>query len=457
MTTNTEFDYLVIGGGSGGIASARRAAALGAKVALIEAGVMGGTCVNVGCVPKKVLFNAASFVETLPVARSHGLDLQFNGFDWNELRQRRAKYIERLNGIYDANLAGSGVTVFRGRASFREGPSVAVDDAQRGPQKLWAKHILVAVGGRPQRPDVPGTELGLDSDSVFDLKALPKRVLVCGAGYIAVEFAGILNALGADTTLVYRKGTLLRHFDDSLGEELAVQMQEQGIALCPKQTPTSLSREPNGFLTMTLQDAPALEGFDAVLWATGRRPATDALGLEHVGVQTDRGGYIPVDEYQNSQTAGIYSVGDVTGRFELTPVAIAAGRRLAERLFNNQPNSKLDYKDIPSVVFSHPPIGSVGLSESQARELHGDRNVKIYASRFTNMLYAVGDHKPKTCVKMVTVGEQERVVGLHVLGLGADEMLQGFAVALKMGATKADFDRTVAIHPTAAEELVTLR
>lgn len=457
MTSPNQFDYLVVGGGSGGIASARRAAALGAKVALIESGVMGGTCVNVGCVPKKVLFNAAILVESLPIARDHGLQVSYSGFDWAALKERRARYIQRLNGIYDANLAASGVTVFRGRARFAGNQKLVVETEGSKTAEVWAPHILVAVGGRPQRPNLPGAELGIDSDGVFSLDALPERVLVCGAGYIAVEFAGIFNALGAKTTLMYRGQRLLKHFDSMLGDALAEQMTEQGITLLSGKSPLSLARQHDGTLSMERQEAPPLKGFDTVVWATGRHPATARLGLEHVGIETDIGGYIPVDEFQNSCTAGIYSVGDVTGKFELTPVAIAAGRRLSERLFGNQPDSKLDYADIPSVVFSHPPIGSVGLSEEQAQAKHGHAEVKVYLSQFTNMLYAVGSHKPKTHIKMVTVGPREQVVGIHVLGLGADEMLQGFAVALKIGATKSDFDRTVAIHPTAAEELVTLR
>ncbi len=449
MSKPEHYDYLVIGGGSGGIASARRAAALGAKVALVEAGPMGGTCVNVGCVPKKVLFNAASLMEALPIARAHGIDLQLGGFDWGLLRERRNSYIERLNGIYEQNLDTSQVRVLRGRARFGAGPCVSV-----GRDRLWADHVLIAVGGRPRRPAIEGAELGLDSDSVFQLESLPERILVVGAGYIAVEFAGIFRALGARTTLAFRHDTVLRHFDAELGEALLTEMKSQGIELAPRSVPARLDRGERG-LSLGLADGRRLGEFDAVLWAVGRRPSTADLGLDHVGIKVDSSGYVPVDDFQNSRRPGIYSVGDVTGRYELTPVAIAAGRRLAERLFGGDEDARLQYADIPTVVFSHPPIGTVGLTEAEARERFDE--IEVYKSRFTNMLYAPSEHKPKTLVKMITQGPERRVVGLHVLGLGADEMLQGFAVALKMGATKADFDRTVAIHPTAAEEVVTLR
>ncbi len=452
MSWTTPLDYLVIGGGSGGIASARRAAAFGARVALIESGRLGGTCVNVGCVPKKVLFNAASIGEALRDAAGYGFDIEVGGFDWSALGQRRNAYVKRLNDVYADTLEQSGVEVIRGRARFAAGPSVVVGD-----QLFSAPHILVAVGGAGRLPDLPGAALGMLSDDVFELEKQPRRILIVGAGYIAVEFAGIFNALGSQVTLAFRSSRLLRHFDSLLGEALGEEMARQGIALMPHSIPRALTRLPNGELSLEREDITPLAGFDAVLWAIGRAPATLALELEQVGILPTLTGHIPVDAYQNSIVPGIYSVGDVTGRFELTPVAIAAGRRLADRLFGGIPESRLDYTDIPTVAFSHPPIGTVGLSEVEAVERFGVGNVKTYVTRFTNMYYAMTDHKSKTNMKLVTVGPNERVVGVHVIGLGADEMLQGFAVAVRMGATKADFDSTVAIHPTAAEELVTLR
>ena len=449
-TGSGNYDYLVIGGGSGGIASARRAAALGARVALVEVGRLGGTCVNVGCVPKKVMFNAASIAQALEDAPAYGFTLDVSGFDWLKLKRGRDAYVARLNDIYAQNLEKAGVRVFRGLARLESDRSVVVAG-----ERLTAPHTLIAVGGSPRRPAIPGAELGLLSDDVFQLEQQPERILIAGAGYVAVELGGVFAALGSQVTLAYREAGLLRHFDAMLGAGLCEEMVRQGIRLEPYSVGTRLESA-GGKLRLLRELGEPLEGFDAVLWAIGRTPATGALGLEQLGIVLSETGHIPVDAFQNSAVAGIYAVGDVTGRFELTPVAIAAGRRLAERLFGGQPEAKVDYFDIPSVVFSHPPIGTVGLSEAEARLEYGDA-VKTYQARFTNMYYALTEHKPKTSIKLVTVGPEERVVGLHVIGLGADELLQGFAVALRMGATKSDFDRTMAIHPTAAEEIVTLK
>jgi glutathione reductase (NADPH) len=452
VTAISSFDYIVIGGGSGGIASARRAASYGAKVAVIESGRLGGTCVNVGCVPKKIMFNAAAIADALKDAPGYGFDLEARGFDWERFRARRSAYIERLSGMYSENLDRSGVYVLQGHGHLEGHGRVRVGD-----RLLASPHVLLAVGGAPRRPEVPGAELGMLSDDIFELRERPRRILIVGSGYIAVEFAGIFRALGSELTLMFRGPRLLRHFDAMLSEALSEEMRHQGIELVPDSVARSLVRAPGGELTLEREQGEPLGGYDAVLWAIGRRPKTAELGLEAVDVTLDADGHIPVDAYQNTSAPGHYSVGDVTGRFELTPVAVAAGRRLADRLFGNQPEAKLDYVDIPTVIFSHPPIGSVGLSEAEANARYGEENVKVYAARFTSLYYSVLDHKPKTSMKLVTIGPEERVIGVHVLGLGADEMLQGFAVAVRMGATKADFDRTVAIHPTAAEELVTMR
>ena len=452
MSSAGSLDYLVIGGGSGGIASARRAAALGARVLLIESGRLGGTCVNLGCVPKKVMFNAASLAEALAAAPDYGFELSVHGFDWRVLRERRDAYVERLNQIYAHNLDKSQVRLLRGRAHFEADGSVRV-----GNERLAAPHVLVAVGGAPRWPNIPGAELGMVSDDVFRLDRAPERLLIVGAGYVAVEFAGIFRALGSHVCVAYREAALLRHFDALLGDELSEQMVHQGIELSPYSVPTRLERAADGKLRLERQQGDPLAGFDAVLWAIGRVPATAELGLERLGITLSETGHVPVDVFQNSAVPGIYSVGDVTGRWELTPVAIAAGRRLAERLFGGQPEARVEYENIPSVVFSHPPIGTVGLSEVEARDKYGSELVKTYRARFTNLYYALGESKPKTTIKLVTVGPEERVVGLHVIGLAADELLQGFAVAIRMGATKRDFDRTLAIHPTAAEEVVTLK
>ena len=444
-------DYLVIGGGSGGLASARRAAAYGARVALIEADALGGTCVNVGCVPKKVMWNAAEIAGALQHAAGYGFDVQVRGHDFAGLRQRREAYIERMRGHYVKNLEKDGVQLIRGRAHFSGARQVTVGD-----RVLSADHVLIATGGAPTFPNIPGAGLGLSSDGFFALEALPKRALIVGAGYIAVELAGVLRSLGSEVTLAMRNERPLRGFDHLLGDALREALEQSGVHVRLSTAVASVVSKPNGERVATLDDGHTLPAVDALFWAIGRHANTAGLGLELASVRCDATGHVVADEWQNSTAPGVYALGDVTGRATLTPVAIAAGRRLSDRLFGGKPESKLDYQDIPSVVFSHPPIGSVGISEVDARAQYGD-DVKVYTTRFTNMFYAVTEHKELTHMKLVCVGKDERVVGVHVIGRGADEMIQGFAVAVKMRATKADFDRTVAIHPTASEELVTMR
>lgn len=445
-----QFDFIVIGGGSGGIAAARRAAGHGARTALIESGRIGGTCVNVGCVPKKVMWHAAHIAETLPHAHDYGFDIRSDGFDWQRLKTRRDAYIDRLNSIYDRNLATSGVTRIDGHGRLTTDGTVVVDE-----RVLEAGHVLIATGGRPTVPAVPGAEHGITSDGFFELQALPRRVLVVGAGYIATELAGVLHSLGAEVTMLLRKELLLRHFDNTLRETVMEEMQAAGISILTQFSIAEVVR--NDSLEVASTGGMRVSGFDCLLWAVGRHPNTDGLGLDEAGVKTDEAGFILTDAYQDTNIEGIHAVGDVTGRTALTPVAIAAGRRLSDRLFGGSPDARLDYDDIPSVVFSHPPVGTVGMTEEAARDRFGHDGVKVYQGRFTNLFYGVCDRKSPSVVKLVTAGEDERVVGCHVVGDGADEMIQGFAVAVKMGARKADFDNTVAIHPTAAEELVTLR
>ncbi len=448
----TRYDYLVIGGGSGGIASARRAASYGAKVLIIEAGRIGGTCVNVGCVPKKVMWTTSRIAEILHDAPAYGFDIQRIGFDWLTIKQARDTYIERLNNIYHRGLEESGVAKIEGFARFKDNHTVVVGD-----RSFTGEHILIATGGRPIIPDLPGAELGISSDGFFELEHLPACVVVVGAGYIAVELAGVLNSLGSDVTILLRKEQLLRTFDVTLRETLMEEMECAGISILTRLQLQSIEREDNGRLLLRRVDGEVISGFDEVLWAIGRRPTTDTIGLEHTDITTDKDGYITTDCYQNASVDGVYAVGDVTGRRALTPVAIAAGRRLADRLFGRQPDAKLDYENVPSVVFSHPPIATVGLTEDEAQEKFGEEMVKVYQHRFTNMYYAVLKNRSPTVVKLVTVGEHERIVGCHMIGDFADEVIQGFAVAVKMGARKRDFDNTVAIHPTTAEEFVTLR
>lgn len=446
------FDYIAIGGGSAGIASVNRAAAHGKKCALIEKGPIGGTCVNVGCVPKKVMWYAAQVADAI---RTYGPDYGFRvsgyEFDWATLVRNRSEYIERIHGSYDAVLSRNAVEVIHGKARFTGRKSIEVNG-----ETLTADYILIATGGHPVRPSVPGAELGIDSDGFFELNALPRKVAVIGAGYIAVELAGVLQSLGSETHLLVRGDKPLRHFDPMLGDSLAAMMDESGIHLHRHAITAALSKEQDGSVTITTASGEKIV-VDVVIWATGRKPNTSGLNIEAAEVALSEEGYIIVDKYQNTSAEGIYAVGDITGQLELTPAAVAAGRRLSERLFNSKPDEHLDYHNVPTVVFSHPPIGTVGLTEPQAREKFGDQNVKIYSASFTSMFTAITHHRQATRMKLVCVGLEEKIVGIHGIGEGMDEILQGFAVALKMGATKRDLDNTVAIHPTAAEEFVTMK
>ena len=445
------FDLLVIGGGSGGLAMARRAASHGARAAVFEFDRLGGTCVNRGCVPKKVMWYAASLAHALADAGEYGFDLDLHGHDWSRLVAGRATYIERLNGIYADNLERDGVTRIAARARFVDARTLEADG-----RHYTAERIVIAVGGEPIVPDIPGAEHGITSDGFFELQGRPGRVAVVGAGYIAVELAGMLHALGAETHLVIRRDSVLRDFDADLQSALMETVEADGITVHRRTTPSRLERSGDG-LRLFAGDTPALEGLDTVLWAIGRRPRIAGLGLEHTGVETDDDGHVVVDGWQDTAAPGIHALGDVCGRAELTPVAIAAGRRLADRLYGGDGNARLEYENIPTVVFSHPPIGTVGLGEADARERHGDEAIRVYRTRFTPMYHALTAHRIPAVMKLVCAGAEERIVGCHVFGHGADEMLQGFAVAVRMGARKADFDATVAIHPTNAEELVTLK
>lgn len=446
------YDYVAIGGGSGGIASINRAAMYGQKCALIEASALGGTCVNVGCVPKKVMWHAAQIREAIHLyGPDYGFDTTINHFNWDTLIASRTAYIDRIHTSYDNVLGKNQVDVIKGFARFVDAKTLEVNG-----ETITADHILIATGGRPIHPDIPGAEYGIDSDGFFELPALPERVAVVGAGYIAVELAGVINGLGAQAHLFVRKHAPLRSFDTMLSETLVEVMEAEGPTLHTHAVPKAVVKNADGSLTLELEDG-RTQIVDCLIWAVGREPATDNINLSVTGVRTTDKGHIDVDKYQNTSVKGIYAVGDVTGAIELTPVAVAAGRRLSERLFNNKPEEHLDYSNVPTVVFSHPPIGTVGLTEEKAREEYGDDAVKVYKSSFTAMYTAVTSHRQPCRMKLVCVGAEEKIVGIHGIGYGMDEMLQGFAVALKMGATKKDFDNTVAIHPTGAEEFVTMR
>ena len=445
------YDLIAIGAGSGGLSVAERAARYGAKCAVIEHGQLGGTCVNVGCVPKKVMWFGAGLAHALEDATGYGFSLSAHSFDWAVLKQARDRYVHNINSWYHTYLADSNIDEIVGSARFVDAHTVEVAGA-----RYSADHIVIAVGGYPTLPDLPGADLGITSDGFFALTELPRRVAVVGSGYIAVELAGVLNALGADVTLLLRRETLLRGFDAMLRESLMEEMLNAGIGILAGTQVVSVDRQGDGSLCIECSNGQRLEGFDQLIWAIGRTPATANLNLAAAGIETDAAGFIPSNTYEESNVPGIYAVGDVNGKLALTPVAIAAARRLADRVFGGMADRHLSYETIPTVVFSHPPIGTVGLTEEQARERHGEA-VKIYSTRFTPMYHAISGRREQTAMKLVTVGAQEKVVGCHIIGLGADEMLQGFAVAIRMGATKRDLDDTVALHPTSAEELVTLR
>ncbi|MDP0256196.1 glutathione-disulfide reductase [Glaesserella parasuis] len=452
------YDYIAIGGGSGGIASINRAASYGKKCAIIEAKHLGGTCVNVGCVPKKVMFYGAQIAEAINrYAPDYGFDVTVNRFDYRKLVESRQAYIGRIHTSYNNVLARNNVDVIRGFAKFVNKNTVEVALADGGVEQITADHILIATGGRPSRPAIKGAEYGIDSDGVFALNDVPKRVAVVGAGYIAVELAGVLNSLGAETHLFVRQHAPLRTFDPLIVETLLEVMHQDGIQLHTHAIPQEVVKNADGSLTLKLENAEE-QSVDCLVWAIGREPATDVINLEAAGVATNERGFVKVDKFQNTNVEGIYAVGDIIeGGIELTPVAVAAGRRLSERLFNNRPNEHLDYNLVPTVVFSHPPIGTIGLTEPKAVEQYGAENVKVYKSSFTPMYSAVTQHRQPCRMKLVCVGKEEKIVGLHGIGFGVDEMMQGFAVAIKMGATKADFDNTVSIHPTGSEEFVTMR
>lgn len=441
-----EFDLFVIGAGSGGVRAARTAAALGARVAIAEDKPLGGTCVNVGCVPKKLYAMAAHYSADFADAAGFGWQLPTAGFDWSILRDNKRKEIARLNGIYESLLARAGAQLLRGRAMLVDAHTVEVAG-----QRYRARHILLCTGGRPQRPDFPGQELAISSDQVFDLAAFPQRILVLGAGYIGVEFAGIFAGLGAKTTLSWRGDLPLRGFDDDLRRRL---MTEAGkhCQLRPGTMVQKLELAGSSLLA-TFDDGSRLE-VDQVLAATGRVANVDGLGLENTGVQLTPAGYIAVDDKLQTTEASIHAIGDVVGRMALTPVALAEAMLVVDRLFGSG-KRQLDYSNIPTAVFSHPNVATVGLSEARAREQYGD--VHIYETDFRHLRHTLSGRDERTYMKVVVDGATDKVLGMHMLGDEAGEIIQGFAAAMTCGVTKSQLDATIGIHPTAAEEFVTLR
>ena len=447
-----DYDLIAIGGGSGGIGTLNRAGSYGAKCLVIERDpVLGGTCVNRGCVPKKAMWYGASMAHALHDAKGYGFDVTVSGFDWTAFVKKREAYISNINNAYAKYLGKNNVEFTHGHARFDGANTIVID----GKKKVTAERIIIAPGGAPTMPDIPGIEHAIDSNGFFELTEQPKSALVVGAGYIAVELAGLLQALGTKTTLAIRHETFLRGFDDMLSSQLMEAMTDDGVTMAKKFTTAKLEKEADGIYA-TGESGDRIGPFDTVLMAIGRSPETSDLGLDTIGLETDKRGYIAVDEWQETKVSNVFALGDVTGQAELTPVAIAAGRRLSDRIYNGQTGRKMEYSNIATVVFSHPPIGTIGQSEDEARAEHGDA-VKVYTTSFTPMYATFTEHKSKTAMKLVVVGDEERIVGCHMIGRDSDEMLQGFAVAIRMGATKSDFDDTIAIHPTSGEELVTMR
>jgi glutathione reductase (NADPH) len=453
-TENPAYDYdlVVIGGGSGGLAGAFRAAAHGARVALLEPGEFGGTCVNVGCVPKKAMWLAAELSQRIDLASRLGFGLAPPAFDWREFIVHRQRYVAGIHDSYHKRLDAAGIVHLPCHGRFIDAHTVETHLGLR----VSGAHVLIATGGKAKRPDIPGAGLGLVSDDFFNLCDAPERVAIVGGGYIAVELAGVLQALGSKVEIFVRGSRLLDSFDVELADELAENLRQHGIH-CHFADPVS-ALERVGEKQLRVVGRPGREGepFDSVIFATGRLPNSDQLGLDDIGVSTDGSGFVMVDALQDTSVANIHAVGDISSRIALTPVAIAAARRLMDRIFGGRREARLDYDGIATVVFSHPPMGMVGLTETEARQRHGDA-VKVYTSRFRPMLHALADSPQRSLFKLVCVGEEERVVGIHLLGEGADEILQGFAVALKKGITKGDLDDTMAIHPTSAEEVVLMR
>ncbi|MCW6027491.1 glutathione-disulfide reductase [Stenotrophomonas sp. SRS1] len=451
MTTQYDYDLIVLGGGSGGLAAAFRAAQHGQRVAMLEPGELGGTCVNVGCVPKKAMWLAADLSGRIGLAAAMGFDVPVRpSLDWKELVVHRQAYIANIHASYLKRLNENKVVRVPRRGRLVDAHTVECSDGVR----ISAAHVLIATGAYPQRPEIPGAELGLVSDDFFNLCGAPERVAIVGGGYIAVELAGLLQALGSRVTLLVRGERLLERFDAELTAQLAENLRHQGVQIHFGYRLRELQRDGDAVVALG-HDGPADGYFDAVFFATGRRGNSADLGLEALGVVIGDKGEVEVDAWQTTAVPSVHAVGDIAGKVGLTPVAIAAARKLMDRLFGGQPQAKMDYENVASVVFSHPALGAVGLSEEEACARYGD--VRVYRSNFRPMLQALADGTQRSLFKLVCVGEDERVVGVHLLGESADEILQGFALAVKMGVTKAQFDDTVAIHPTSAEEVVLMR
>lgn len=461
--SSKHYDLIAIGAGSGGLSIAERAASYGAKTAVIESKELGGTCVNVGCVPKKVMWYGAGVAQGLKDAQDYGfnIDLEgdFNGeksgkLNWEKLVMKRENFIGGILDWYDGYLGEAGVDVINGRARFIDNKTLAV-----GSDTYTADNFVIATGGRPIFPgDIEGARLGITSDGFFqDLDEVqPQKVVVVGGGYIALELAMLMDGLGSDVSVLHQGWPVLEGFDSTIQKALRKQMEDDNISLYDDEIISRVVHQGDDQVTIEFEDGTSITDVDELVWAIGRQPNTDTIGLENTDVRLDARGMVIVDDEEKTTADGIYAIGDIIGKAPLTPVAIAAGRRLGDRLYGGKPERKMSYDNIATVMFTHPPIGTIGMSEEKAKETYGDE-VKVYQTDFVPLYHQMTRHKVKTHMKLIVLGEEEKVIGCHVIGLGADEMLQGFAVAIRMGATKADFDDTIAIHPVSAEELVTMK
>lgn len=451
---SNHFNVIAIGGGSGGLSIAEKAASYGAKAAVIEANELGGTCVNVGCVPKKIMWYGASLAHALHDAQDYGFDVTIGELNWKKLVVKRENFIGGILDWYDDYLRESKVEHIEGYAKFIDDKTLEVDG-----ERYTADHIVISTGGRPIIPtDIEGADYGMTSDGFFqDLDEVqPKKVVVVGGGYIALEFAMLMNGLGSDVSILHQAWPVLEGFDATIQTALRRQMKSDGIHINDQGMIAKITQETDQNVTVHFEDGTKIEAVDALIWAIGRAPNTDNIGLENTSIKLDQRGMVIVDDEEKTNVDGIYAIGDIIGKAPLTPVAIAAGRRLGDRLYGGQADRKMSYDHIATVMFTHPPIGTIGLSEAFAREQHGDE-INVYQTSFVPLYHQMTGNKVKTTMKLIVLGEQEKVIGCHIIGLGADEMLQGFAVAMRMGATKKDFDDTIAIHPVSAEELVTMK
>lgn len=444
---NYDYDLFVIGAGSGGVRAARMSASYGARVGIAEERYLGGTCVNVGCVPKKLLVYASHVSEEIHNAQGFGWNIDHLSFDWSKLLKNKDTEIQRLNGIYKNLLENTGVGIINGRATIIDAHTVEIESV-----KYSAERILIATGGWPSLPDIPGKEYIISSNEAFFLESLPKKIIIVGGGYIAVEFAGIFNGLGVDTTVIHRGSLLLRGFDQDLRSTLAEEMQKKGIKIIFNGNINRIDKADEQ-LVASFEDGTKLKA-EQIMYATGRKPMTSNLGLEGVGIELNENNAIKVNDEYQTNILSIYAIGDVTDRINLTPVALAEGMVLAKRFFANE-NKVIDYSDIPTCVFSQPSLGTVGLTEEQARKKYVD--IDIYKSRFIPMKYSLSDNNEKTMMKMIVEKKTSRVVGVHMIGPDAGEIIQGIGIAMKASASKQDFDSTIGIHPTAAEEFVSMR